>query len=70
MVAEPARCVVIEDSEVGVQAGKAAGMTVFGFAGASHVDPATQTPRLEAAGADRVFVEMTALGAVLERGAR
>ena len=68
MAAEPARCVVIEDSEVGVCAGKAAGMTVFGFAGASHARSETHAPRLEAAGADLVFVEMTALGAVLERG--
>jgi HAD superfamily hydrolase (TIGR01509 family) len=31
--AEPAACVVVEDSVYGVQAGVAAGMTVFGFAG-------------------------------------
>jgi HAD superfamily hydrolase (TIGR01509 family) len=30
---EPAECVVIEDSVYGVQAGVAAGMTVYGFAG-------------------------------------
>ena len=32
MGAEPSRCAVIEDSPVGVRAGVAAGMTVFGFA--------------------------------------
>jgi HAD superfamily hydrolase (TIGR01509 family) len=61
MAAEPARCLVVEDSEVGVRAGKAAGMTVFGFTGASHVRSETHAPRLQAAGADAVFAEMPAL---------
>jgi beta-phosphoglucomutase-like phosphatase (HAD superfamily) len=43
-------------------------MTVFGFTGASHVRPETHAPRLEAAGADAVFTEMTALVALVERG--
>jgi HAD superfamily hydrolase (TIGR01509 family) len=33
MAVAPSRCVVIEDSVYGVQAGVAAGMTVYGFAG-------------------------------------
>jgi HAD superfamily hydrolase (TIGR01509 family) len=61
MTAEPMRCLVVEDSEVGIRAGKAAGMTVFGFTGASHVDAARHAPRLQAAGADAVFTEMAAL---------
>jgi HAD superfamily hydrolase (TIGR01509 family) len=68
MAAEPLRCLVVEDSEVGIRAAKAAGMTVFGFTGASHVRPETHAPRLEAAGADAVFTEMTALVALVERG--
>ena len=36
MGARPARCVVIEDSPLGVAAGVAAGMTVIGFTAASH----------------------------------
>ncbi len=65
MGAEPARCLVIEDSEVGVRAGKAAGMTTFGFTGASHVRPQTHGPRLLAAGADAIFAEMAALAGLI-----
>jgi HAD superfamily hydrolase (TIGR01509 family) len=69
MAAEPARCLVIEDSEVGIRAAKAAGMTVFGFIGASHVCPETQAPRLQAAGADAIFADMPALAALIGRSA-
>jgi HAD superfamily hydrolase (TIGR01509 family) len=53
----PADCVVIEDQPRGVEAGRAAGMRVIGFAGASHAsdDVAAQ---LEAAGAHRVIRAM------------
>ena len=34
--ADPARCLVIEDSEVGLLAGENAGMTVWRFVGGSH----------------------------------
>jgi HAD superfamily hydrolase (TIGR01509 family) len=69
MAADPARCLVVEDREVGVRAGKAAGMTVLGFAGGSHVRPSAHAPRLTAAGADAVFSEMTALAALVARHA-
>ena len=65
MAAEPIRCLVVEDSEVGVRAGKAAGMTTFGFTGASHVCPRTHGPQLQAAGADAVFAEMAALAGLI-----
>lgn len=38
MNADPAHCIVIEDSIFGVQGAVAAGMTAIGFTGGSHVD--------------------------------
>jgi beta-phosphoglucomutase-like phosphatase (HAD superfamily) len=37
MNADPAHCIVIEDSIFGVQGAVAAGMTAIGFLGGSHV---------------------------------
>ncbi len=65
MAVGPARCLVIEDSEVGVRAGKAAGMTVIGFVGAGHVRPESHGPRLRMAGADAIFAEMAALAGLI-----
>jgi HAD superfamily hydrolase (TIGR01509 family) len=65
MAVRPSRCLVIEDSAVGIRAGKAAGMTVFGFVGASHVRPEIHAPRLRAAGADAVFADMAALAGLI-----
>lgn len=59
--AEPRACVVIEDSPVGVQAGVAAGMTVFGYAAL------TKREVLAGAGA-RVFTDMGELPALLDEG--
>lgn len=58
MGAEPGACAVIEDSPVGVQAGVAAGMTVFGYAALSDHEA------LAAAGA-RVFTDMGELPELL-----
>ena len=65
MGARPDRCVVIEDSPAGIRAGKAAGMTVFGFTGGSHVSRTAHGPKLLAEGADLVFDAMPELPALL-----
>ncbi len=64
MQAAPRGCLVIEDSVPGVTAAKAAGMTVFGFTGASHCR-AGHGERLSGAGADLVFAEMKALPSLI-----
>jgi HAD superfamily hydrolase (TIGR01509 family) len=51
-------CAVVEDSVLGVRAGRAAGMTVFGFAARSD-------PRALAAAGARVFRDMAALPELL-----
>ncbi len=55
---EPSACVVVEDSVVGVEAGRSAGMTVFAIA--------KTYPAEELAGAHRVFESMSALHACIE----
>ncbi|CBV42371.1 HAD family hydrolase [Halomonas elongata] len=50
-------CLVVEDSVAGASAARAAGMTVIGFTGASHVPPG-QAKRLLDAGAWRVMGHM------------
>ena len=58
MQADPGRTLVIEDSISGVRAGKAAGMTVWGFVGGSHYRSRDGKAILDEAGADRVFGQM------------
>lgn len=59
MRADPRRTLVIEDSVSGVKAGKAAGMTVWGFIGGGHYASRDGHAMLRDAGADRVFARMS-----------
>jgi beta-phosphoglucomutase-like phosphatase (HAD superfamily) len=62
--AQAHRCLVVEDAEHGTRAGKAAGMTVYGFTGASHCSP-DWGASLQKAGADAIFSDMPTLQAAL-----
>ena len=62
MGVSPTRCVVVEDSPVGAQAGLRAGMTVLGFTG--H----TQAQQLIQVGVQRTFADMRDLPAILALG--
>lgn len=58
--AEPAECVVVEDTPTGVSAAVAAGMTVLAYCAL------TPAHRLQAAGAHCVFASMTKLPALVQ----
>jgi HAD superfamily hydrolase (TIGR01509 family) len=64
---EPATCLVVEDSVIGVAAAVAAGMSVLGFCGGSHC-PEGHASELAAAGCSTVFGSMPALMAHLCEG--
>ncbi len=66
MKAEPARCVVIEDSVPGVTGARAAGMTVLGFHGGSHCTP-RHGEMLRRAGADLIFDDMRQLPGLIDQ---
>lgn len=57
-------CLVIEDSVNGVIAGRAAGMTVWGFLGGGHADAALGG-RLKKAGAERLLADWAEAGKLL-----
>jgi HAD superfamily hydrolase (TIGR01509 family) len=64
MRADPARCVVIEDSVAGIRGAVTAGMTVLGFHGGSHCGP-DYALTLQGAGATATFSNMSALPALI-----
>jgi HAD superfamily hydrolase (TIGR01509 family) len=65
METEPRRCIVIEDSPTGVQAGVAAKMEVWGFTGVSH-NPERQQEILKNSGASQVFYSLIHIAEALE----
>ena len=62
----PENALVIEDSQAGVAAARAAGMRVIGFAGGSHAG-AAHAAHLQAAGCDAVISAMSDLPAAVAR---
>lgn len=67
MGVDPSRALVIEDSPAGVQAGKSAGMRVWGFVGGTHYSHLDGRTILAAAGADRVIGSMAEFAAEMAR---
>jgi HAD superfamily hydrolase (TIGR01509 family) len=65
MQAPPGETVVVEDSLVGVEAARAAGMRVLAFTGGAHAAPANLHAALSAAGPDALFSRMRDLPRLL-----
>ncbi len=66
MGADPADCVVIEDSHFGVQGAVAAGMKAIGYTGGGHSD-ADHGQRLTSSGATRACADWAGITAELDR---
>jgi len=66
MGADPARCIVVEDSVAGVTAARRAGMLSIGFAGGGHIGEGHHD-RLRAVGAEAVADSMPELARLLEQ---
>lgn len=68
MGTRPDCCTVIEDTALGVEGAKRAGMRVMGYTGGAHRVPADEK-MLRAAGADLVFADMAQLPDLLRHSA-
>jgi HAD superfamily hydrolase (TIGR01509 family) len=67
MGADPADCVVVEDSPTGIAAAKAAGMRVIAFLGGGHVEPGGLGPVVAALAPDATCRHMDGLPAAVAR---
>lgn len=70
MGADPASCLVVEDSVAGIQAARRAGMHVFAFTGGSHATPGDLLRKATELEPDRVFDDMRTLPALIESMAK
>ena len=61
----PENCIVIEDSPAGLEAARAAEMTVFAFTGGSHAAACRLSERVSALKPDAIFDDMAALPGLL-----
>jgi beta-phosphoglucomutase-like phosphatase (HAD superfamily) len=61
MGVRPEDCVVVEDSPVGIDAARRAGMRVFAFTGGSHAGHAALAREFETLQPDRIFSDMRRL---------
>jgi HAD superfamily hydrolase (TIGR01509 family) len=66
MAVSPENCIVVEDSALGVRAGRAAGMRVIGFVGGAHTS-SDAAEHLAAVGAYPVISSMAELPATIEK---
>lgn len=66
MRVEPVRCIVIEDSPAGVDAGKRAGMRVFAFMGGSHAQSEAHRALVERFEPTLIFEHMTEMPALIQ----
>ena len=63
----PRNCLVIEDSQAGIEAANAAGMHAFWFLGGSHIDLQSRPPDFSAVHYDRLFDSMPALPQLIDQ---
>jgi HAD superfamily hydrolase (TIGR01509 family) len=65
MGVDPSACLVVEDSAPGIEAAKAAGMRVLGFAGGTHAAPGKLATAFERLKPDAIFSDMRELNSLL-----